>query len=64
MGSSPGGVIVNVVPTANGPSIVIFSMPSFHCGHAAMSDQCRHIASGAAAVSTLCSYSHMIPPGS
>ena len=61
-GSSPGGVIVNEVPTANGPSTVIFSMPSFHCGHAAMSDQRRQTTSGAAVVSALCSYSHMVPP--
>src|SRR5215471_15327942 len=62
-GSSPGGVIANVVPTANGPSISIFSMPSFQLGHAAKSDQQRHNASRVAFVSTLCSYSHMIPPG-
>src|SRR5262245_22029747 len=62
-GSSPGGVIVKVVPTADGPSISIFSMPSFQLGHAAMSDQRRHSAAWVAVVSTLCSYSHMIPPG-
>jgi hypothetical protein len=59
-GSSSGGVIVNFVPTANGPSISIFSMPWFHSGHAAMSDQRRHRASAGALVSTLCSYSHMV----
>src|SRR5215470_8064985 len=62
IGSSPGGVIVNVVPAANGPSISIFSMPSFHCGHRAISDHRRQTASGAALVWMLCSYSHMIPP--
>src|SRR5215472_2022548 len=59
IGSSPGGVIVNAVPTANGPSIVMDSMPSFHCGHAATSDHCRQTAVALAAVSTLYSYSHM-----
>jgi hypothetical protein len=39
MGSPSGGVIVNVVPTANGPSVSIFSMPSFHCGHVVRLDQ-------------------------
>src|SRR5215471_12907535 len=62
-GSSPGGVMVKVVPTANGPSISIFSMPSFQLGHVAISDQRRHSASRVAVVSRLCSYSHMIPPG-
>ncbi|MEV8634126.1 hypothetical protein AB0395_20945 [Streptosporangium sp. NPDC051023] len=46
------------MPTANGPSTSIFSSPSFRRGHAAMSDQWRQSASGAAAVSTLCPYSH------
>src|SRR5215468_7138099 len=61
-GSSAGGVIVKVVPTAKGPSTSIFLMPSFQLGHAAMSDQRRHSVSWVAVVSMLCSYSHMIPP--
>src|SRR5690348_12103145 len=62
IGSPPGGVMVNTVPTANGPSTVIVSMPSFHCGQDAMSAQWPHSASGAALVSSRYSYSHIIPP--
>ncbi len=54
--------MVNVVPTANGPSTSIASMPSFHWGQAAMSAQWRHSAPASALVSWLYSYSHMIPP--
>src|SRR5580698_3239269 len=60
--SSPGAVMVNVVPTSNGPLTSSAAMPAFQVGQAAMSDQCRHTAAGLAAVSTLCSYSHMVPP--
>jgi len=48
---------------ANGPSISIFSMPSFQLGQAAMSVQWRHSFSCVAIFSALCSYSHMIPHG-
>ena len=54
--------MVNTVPTANGPSTSIVSMPSFHCGQAAMSAQCRHSAAASALVWWLYSYSHMVPP--
>src|ERR1700735_1267808 len=62
-GSSPGGVMVNDVPTSNGPSTSIFSIPAFQAGHPAMSDQTCHTVVASADVSTLCSYSHtMLPP--
>ena len=52
--SSAGGVIVKAMSATNGPPMVIFSMPSFHWGHAAISDHGRQTSSGAAMVSTPC----------
>ena len=54
--------MMNVVPTSNGPSTSIVSMPSFHRGQAGMSAQCRHSAPAPALVSMLYSYFHMVPP--
>ena len=34
-----GGATANAVPVSNGPSTSIVSIPSFHCGQAAMSAQ-------------------------
>ena len=39
MASPSGGTIVNLVPTANGPSESIFSILSFHPGQPARSHE-------------------------
>src|SRR5512133_1251901 len=58
-GSSPGGVIKIVLPTANGPRSSIRSTPAFHSGQRSTSAQSRQTAGALAVVSTLCSTAHM-----
>jgi hypothetical protein len=55
----PTGVIAIVLPTANGPEIVIRSMSPFQSPQLGTSDQSRQINSADAVVSRLCSAIHI-----
>src|SRR4051812_32031830 len=59
IGSPSGPVMVKLVPSANGPSMVTVTTPTFQVGQDATSDHCHHRAAADAPVSTECSYSHI-----
>src|SRR5215216_356926 len=63
-GSGPwsGGLSVPAVPAANSPSSSTDSTAPFHSDQVLTSRYRCHTASGAAAVSMVCSTDHMVPP--